>query len=161
MSWTIALGIFFFCFSFVVFFGAPYLPTLSEQQKVALDLLNLKKGQTMLELGVGDGKVANAAAKRGYKVIGYELNPILFTVAKIRTFKYRKQVKIKWGNFWFIKWPKADAIYVFLLPRYMGKLHSRCLNFKSRPLKLVSIAFKIEDYKPSKIKKGVYLYQYK
>ena len=38
------------CFCAVILFGAPYLPTLSKQKEAALDLLDLKKGQTLLEL---------------------------------------------------------------------------------------------------------------
>ena len=161
MNWALILGLFFFCFSFVVFFGAPYLPTLTVQQKVAFDLLNLKQGQTLLELGVGDGKVAIEAAKRGYRVIGYELNPLLFLVAYFRTVKYREQVKIRWGNFWSIRWPEVDAIFVFLLPRYMNKLHTKCLAYENKPLKLVSIAFDISNVKPAKTKHSVFLYSYK
>jgi len=161
MSWLTLLGFVLFCFSFVVLFGAPYLPTLSEQQKIAFELLKLKKDQTILELGVGDGKVAIESAKRGYRVIGYELNPILFIVAWLRTRKYRSQVRIVWGNFWSQEWPQAEAIYVFLLPRYMNKLHGKCQNYQHKPLKLVSISFDIKSLKPSRVKKGVFLYTYK
>jgi len=161
MSWVLILGIIFFSFSFVVFFGAPYLPTLSSQQKIAFDLLKLKRGQTLLELGVGDGKVAIEAARRGYQVIGYELNPILFLVAYFRTIRYRDQVKIRWGNFWSVSWPEADAIFVFLLPKYMNKLHNKCLAIRYKPITLVSIAFDIPNVKPSKTKQSVFLYHYK
>ena len=51
-------------FGFVVFFGAPYLPTFNKVQNTALDLLDLKPGQTLIELGSGDGRVMREAAKR-------------------------------------------------------------------------------------------------
>lgn len=94
------------CFGGVVFFGAPYLPTLSPQVKAALDLAGLKKGDHLLELGCGDGKVVLAAARRGINVIGYELNPILAAVAWLRTWRYRKNVRIVWGDFWNKVWPR-------------------------------------------------------
>lgn len=84
-------------FGFVLLFGAPYVPTLAVQQQKALRLLNLKKGETLLELGCGDGRVLLAAAKQGVYGIGYELNPILFVVAKIVTWRYRKHVKVVLG----------------------------------------------------------------
>ncbi|HEU4984185.1 MAG TPA: class I SAM-dependent methyltransferase, partial [Nitrososphaera sp.] len=62
---------------FVVFFGPPYLPTLRRNIDAALDLLDLKPGQTMLDLGSGDGRVLVAAAKRGINVVGIELSPVL------------------------------------------------------------------------------------
>ena len=39
-----------------VLFGPPYLPTLAPNLKTALDLLDLKSGQTVLDLGSGDGR---------------------------------------------------------------------------------------------------------
>src|SRR5690242_4404691 len=87
------------CFLVPAFFGAPYVPTLKSHVAVSLDLLSLAPGQTMIELGCGDGRVVLAAAKRGYNVIGYELNPCLAVIAWVRTIGYRKQVTIIWGNF--------------------------------------------------------------
>src|SRR5437868_4204180 len=101
-------------FGFVVFFGAPYLPTLKKSRTSALDLLELEPGQTILELGCGDGALVLAAAERGLKVIAYELNPILVLVSIIRTWKYRKHVRIIWANYWWHMWPRTDGIYVFL-----------------------------------------------
>lgn len=158
---VIALLITTICFGGVILVGAPYLPSLSDHQKNAFKLLNLKKGQTVLELGVGDGRVAIYAARKGLKVVGYELNPVLCMLAKIRTWKYRKNVQIIWGNFWHKKWPKSDAIYVFLLPKYMNKLHDKCLAYKSKPLLVASVAFEIEDYSHFKYEHGVFLYKYK
>ena len=54
MLWWL-FGILVISFGFVVFVGPPYLPTLDKQVRTALDLLDLKKGQTLLELGCGDG----------------------------------------------------------------------------------------------------------
>jgi len=159
--WFYILAIFVLSFGGVVFFGAPYLPTLDNQQKAAFNLLKLKKGQTMLELGVGDGKVAVYAAKQGIKVIGYELNPLLYLLSKIRTLRYGKQVHIIWGNFWSAKWPEADAAYTFLLPKYMPKLHAKCLKYSCKPLRLVSVAFEIEGLTAIKSQKSVFLYEYK
>src|SRR5579859_4724806 len=123
MMWLIlCIAVLLMCFGGVLLVGAPYLPTLSPQVKVALDLANLEAGQTLLELGCGDGKVLIAAAKRGIKSVGYELNPIIAAVAWIRTRRYRKLVTVIWGDFWSRPWPEADAIFVFLLPRLMNKL---------------------------------------
>ena len=148
-------------FGFVIIFGAPYLPTMKQQQLQALELLDLKPGQTMLELGSGDGRMLIAAARQGIKSVGYELNPILFIVSKIICFKYRKFVKIYYGNFWYKKWPKAEGIFVFLHPRFMKKLDSAVKEqYASQSVKLVSYAFKIPGQKPLKTKNALYLYKY-
>lgn len=148
-------------FAFVVFFGAPFLPTLRPQIKAALDLLDLKPGQTMLELGCGDGRVLIAAAERGIQAVGYELNPLLAAIAWLRTRRYGRQVRVIWGDYWRMKWPQADAIFGFILPRYMGKLHNKVMQYPSRPLLIASFAFPITEKKPVRVEQGVYLYEYK
>ncbi len=152
-------SLFIVSFGFVVLFGAPYLPTKHKQAKAALDLLNLKPGQTLLELGSGDGRVLKIAAKRDLKAIGYELNPLLVLVAKINTWRYRESVRVIWGNYWQQDWPPADGIYVFLLAKYMKKLDKKIIQSSIK--KLASFAFQIPGRKPNKQKDGVYLYVYK
>lgn len=149
-------------FGFVVFFGAPYLPTLSKQTQEALDLLDLKPGQTLLELGSGDGTVLLAAARRGIRCIGYELNPVLVGISKLVTWRYRKLVTIKMGNYWSVQWPKTDGIYVFLLQKYMSKLDTKVTQeaAKHGQIRLVSFAFTIPHRKPKKQLGGLTLYEF-
>jgi 16S rRNA A1518/A1519 N6-dimethyltransferase RsmA/KsgA/DIM1 with predicted DNA glycosylase/AP lyase activity len=149
------------CFGLVLLFGAPYLPTLAPQVLAALELAELKAGDHLLELGCGDGKVLLAAAKRGASVTGYELNPLLVVVCRIRCRYYRDKVTVKWGNFWKIDWPEADVIFVFLLPKYMEKLNNKVMQYKHKPVKLLSFAFAIKSKKPTQKLGGVYRYDYR
>lgn len=162
MAWIyLAVVLVVFCFSFVLLYGAPYVPTLSRQVKVALNLLDLKQGETMLELGCGDGKVLIAAAERGWKVIGYELNPVLAAVAWLRTRKYGGRVQVKCADFWNAKWPETEGIYCFILPRLMQKLDKKVVQEYGKPVKVVSFAFVISTKKSAKEQDGVFLYEYK
>lgn len=152
-------------FGFVVLFGAPYLPTLKRQAHSAVSLANLKPGQVLLELGCGDGKVMIAAAQQGIVVVGYELNPILVLVCKMRTWRYRKLVRVVWGNFFAASWPPADAIFVFLHPRYMQRLDAKIIEYKTTlpaktKLKLISFAFAVPGKKSVADRDGVLLYEY-
>lgn len=148
-------------FSFVVAFGAPFLPTLSKRVDDAVELLELKKGDTLLELGSGDGRLLKAVAKNGVYAVGYELNPILVLYSKIYTWRYRKYVSVRWGNYWKSKWPKADAVYVFLLNPYMSKLHNKVTQYSNnRELTVVSFAFQINEKKPNKELSSMFQYKY-
>jgi hypothetical protein len=146
-------------FGAVLLVGAPYMPTLSRPRQDALDLLALKPGQTLFELGSGDGSLLKEAASRGLKVVGYELNPILVVISRLRTIKYGRQVKIKWGNFWKADLSKADGIFVFLLDRYMAQLDAK-IKKEAGPTKLVSHAFKVPGKKPTKKVGAMFLYKY-
>ncbi len=156
MIW-IFLGVIFLMFGLVVFVGAPYLPALKHQIETGLDLLDLQPGQTMIDLGCGDGKVLVAAARRGYRVVGVELNPVLALVARIRTWRYRRLVSVRCADFWHSKLPVSDGVFVFLIPRLMPKLDQL---MKRRGGKLVSVAFRIPGSKPVKERNDVFLYEY-
>jgi len=148
-------------FALIVFVGPPYLPTMRRQIGTALDLLDLKPGQTLLELGSGDGRVAVAAARRGLNVIGIELNPILVVVSRARSWRYRKHVRIIWGSYFMIDWPPADGIFTFMIQRQMPKLHKKILAWQKTPVRLTSVAFHIPGQKPTVERSGVFMYEYK
>lgn len=149
------------CFAGVLLFGAPYLPTTKPQIEAALRLAALKPGQTMLELGCGDGRVVLAAARQGAKVVGYELNPLLAAITWLRTRRYRDKVTIIWGDFWRKDWPEHQVIFTFLLPKLMPKLNKKIIQSKHKPVKLVSFAFEIPGRQIVKNDRGVLLYLYK
>lgn len=163
MLFNIVLAIFaalVLLFGFVLLFGAPYLPTLKQQKQQALDLLDLKPGQTMLELGCGDGRVLLAAAKRGWRCVGWELNPLLALVARLVTWRYRDKVEVIWGDYWRAKWPPAEGIYGFILTKYMPKLDKKIRHDCKKPVKLVSLAFEVPDCKADRQVGGLFLYKY-
>jgi 16S rRNA A1518/A1519 N6-dimethyltransferase RsmA/KsgA/DIM1 with predicted DNA glycosylase/AP lyase activity len=148
-------------FGFTVLFGAPFLPTLANRTNDALDLLDLKPGELLLELGSGDGRLQRAAAKRGIHSIGYELNPLLVIYSKVVLWRYRKLAKVRLANYWQVTLPKAQGIYVFLLQPYMQKLHNKITKESNTPVKIVSFAFTIPNKKPVLSKQGMHLYLYK
>jgi SAM-dependent methyltransferase len=166
MVWFVTvLAILLACFGYVLLHGAPYLPTLTKQVETALDMADLKPGQTLLELGSGDGKVLIAAAERGWTVVGYELNPLLALLSWLRTRRYGKRVKVVCRNFWNVEWPPAEAIFVFLLDKYMLQLDTKIAQQHVKrtggPVRLVSFAFKVPGKQPTLAKDGLFLYDYK
>ncbi len=161
MWFMLVLSAVVLAFGLVVAFGPPYVPTLTKQMMTALDLLELKPGQTLLELGSGDGKVAIAAAERGLKVVGIELNPLLVVLSRLRTRKYKGNVRIIWGNYFQVAWPQADGIFTFMIQRQMGKLDRRVTRWHTKTVRLASFAFRIPHKEADAEKDGVYLYEYR
>lgn len=139
--------------------GAPYVPTLKKSGNDLLDMIDLKPGATIIDLGSGDGAFALQAARRGYKVIGYEINPILVAIARLRTLKYRKQVTIYLRDFWHIKLPESDAIYVFLIDRYMGRLEHKLISELTQPTLVVSHVFKLPTIRPTQENQNTTVYK--
>lgn len=147
-------------FGLVVAFGAPYLPAKKRQVETAIDLLELKPGQTLYDLGCGDGKVLRICADRGIKAVGYELNPILYVVCKITCYRQRRLITVRYGNFWSADLSKADGVFVFLLDKFMPKLDKK-LSAELKPgVKLASFTFKIPGKKMYKCKEAIFIYNY-
>jgi len=158
--------IIFFCvailaFALPVLFGPPYVPTLRLNMEAALELLDLKPGQTLLDLGSGDGRILIAAAKRGWNAVGIEVSPFLVIISRIRTWKYRKQIRIIWGNYFLTKWPEADGVFGFIIQYQMRRLDKRIEEWHTKPVRVASFAFQIPDRTPIDQIAGVYLYEYK
>lgn len=147
-----------FLFGFVVLFGAPYVPTLKRNMSAAFDLMSLKPGDTIIEVGSGDGRVLLEAAKRGYSAVGYELNPVLVMWSRWKTRKYKQQVKVVWGNAITKKWPKTQAVYVFGVEFLMKKLYKKITQELDYEVKLVSFGFEIPGLSPDKTKNAMNFY---
>jgi SAM-dependent methyltransferase len=160
MIWLVAL-IFVLPFSLVLLYGAPYLPTRQKQAIQALRLLGLKKDELLVDLGCGDGAVLVQAAKQGIRGLGYEINPYIFMIAKVRTWRYRDLVTIKMSNYWNEPLPSdTGGVFVFLLDKYMARLDKK-LSGELRPnTKLVSYSFEIPDKKIEKTVGPMHLYRY-
>lgn len=157
--WGVAI-LLILAYGFVLLFGAPYFPSLKPHIKAALDLLALKEDQVVYDLGCGDGRFLRAAAKEGLQAVGYELNPFMFLIAWLSTRKYGRRIRVRFGNFWQADISKADAVFVFLLDKYMAQLDAKLKKEAKRGLKLASHTFKIPGKKVTSKKYGVYLYKY-
>lgn len=163
MTTFIIIGCIIILFGAVAFRGAPYVPTLRRSVNNGLDLLRLDKDDLVIDLGSGDGNVLKAVAQRGHRALGYELNPVMCLVAKLRCLSYKKRVTVQWRDFWLAEWPQeAKAVYVFLAGPYMGHLARKLgteMAKRNQPLQVVSNGFAIPGYLPKKIAGGMYLYE--
>ncbi len=149
-------------FGSVLLVGAPFLPTMKKTRNDALDLLDLKPGQTFIDLGSGDGSLLILAAQRGANAVGYEINPFLWIYSWLRTRRYRSQVKIKLRSFWRSDLSGVDGIFVFLITRHMDRLGKLLAGREGqKPLKVVSHAFTIPGQKPARKLGPLFLYIYK
>ncbi len=104
----------------------PYVSTKKNDQEVIFDLAKIKKGETVVDFGSGDGRLLVAAAKYGSTAIGYEINPFFIIVSKIliKLKKVEKKVIIKNENLWNADIAKANVIFIYALRGSMKKFES-------------------------------------
>lgn len=103
--------------------GAPYAPTRLAVVKKAFDRLGLGAGDRLVDLGAGDGKIVLEAARRGATAVGWELSPILWLVAKVRTWRQRGAM-IRYGNFYKQPLGEATVVFAFLMPNNMPRVRA-------------------------------------
>ena len=147
MIWLVVLLVAVSGFLYVVFFGAPYVPTFQKDIDRLLDLSKLKAGDSLVDLGCGDGKVLIAAAKRGIHVSGYEINLVLWLITKWRLRSYQVEKHIYLRSMWRADLSKADAVFLFLQDRWMVKM-AKYLQVHCKPgTQVISYVFSFEGLK--------------
>jgi len=133
-------------------FGAPFVPSGKKTIQKMIELAGKLKGKVIFDLGCGDGRILLAAAKNGaQKVIGIEVSPPIFFIAKLNKFfaGNPKNVEIRFGN--FFRDPdisKADIIFAFLFPNLMEKIFNEIWPKLKPGTKIISHGFRPKSIKP-------------
>lgn len=131
--------------------GAPFVPTPMNAVKKTLKAANIKPGEKVYDLGCGDGRVVYLANKiYGAEGVGFELSPLVYALAKIRQFFWRSKAKIHFGNFKKYDLSDADVVFCYLLPDTMVRLAPKFAKELKPGARLVSYAFNIEGWKPTR-----------
>jgi cyclopropane fatty-acyl-phospholipid synthase-like methyltransferase len=142
--------------------GALYYPSTEKAVKTILQLSKAKKGDTLIDLGSGDGRIVISAAQKGLKSIGYELNPILVFKSRslIKKMNLSHLAQIKFKNFWHADFNQADIIVLYQFPQYLKKLH-RLLDKKLKhSVTVISNDYPFSDKKPIRIKDKIFVYRF-
>jgi tRNA G46 methylase TrmB len=127
--------------------NAPFIPITQKILPRICELLELKSGNTVYDLGCGDGRFLIFAAQKYPETgfVGIESNFIAFWLA---SFNSRNLTNV---NFFKCDLSPADAIYAYLFPKVMNPLLDK-LQKELRPgSKMVSCDFYFENKKPESI----------
>jgi len=151
-------------FGFVVFRGAPYVPSHPYEVKQAFEsLYRLNKKSVLVDIGSGDGLVLRIAASFGAKAIGIELNPLLVLFSRLRSYK-NPFISIHLADMWLIPLPDdTTVVYVFAVSRDLKKLAKKIqteANRLDRPLDLITYGASLKDIPATKKHRGHCLYQF-
>lgn len=98
------------------FLGAPYLPSSRTSFRAVLDNLPdlaSKDIVRMVDVGSGDGRLVQEAAKRGMHAVGIEVNPWLVCVSKFRLWLSRKDMAVSPHIWWKNAWESKKSLVDF------------------------------------------------
>lgn len=142
-------------FFYSIFRAISWVPMWPKDLKRFLKLAELKEGQCVYDLGCGDGKILFASAKLGAIAKGYEISVLPYIIAQLRWLfsKNKKNVSIKFQDFWLADLSRADVIFFFLIPRIYPKLKEK-LQRELRPgTKIITYVWPFKDWPPARIDK--------
>ena len=133
-------------------------PFVASPQKVVsemLQLAELKKGETLFDLGCGDGRIIlEAAQKFGAHAVGVELDEgrYLNCIKKIQDAHLEDRVKVIHGDLLKTDLKMADVITLYLLTSSNEKVKPNLERDLKKGSRIVSHDFQITGWKPTKVK---------
>ncbi len=151
-------------FGLTVFFGAPYVPSLSrELLKMFKKLYPLSKKDLLIDMGAGDGIVLKVAAGFGAKAIGIELHPVLSFLSRIRLRKLGSAAKVVCQNYLDFPFPpETTVVYTFSDSKDIEKIYTKVKSEAKRlkkDLYFISNGFEVPGVKHEKTYSSFYLYK--
>jgi hypothetical protein len=127
-----------------------FVPTPMKVVERMLEMAEVKKGEFLIDLGCGDGRIPVMAAKKfGARGLGVDLDPDRIIEANERVKKEGAgdMVEIRRQNLFETDLSKADVISMYLLTDLNLKLRPRLLELKPGT-RIVSHAFNMGDWLP-------------
>lgn len=144
----LVISLFFISFFYVynvlaAFKGSPYVPTSGKNLQNILKTARLRKGQTFIDLGCGDGRVVEQAVSvYGVSGTGVDVNLFLILLARLRCHLKGVRANFRVDDFANIDLSQYDTIFVFLMPKVLAKLTPRLEKLKKGTI-IISHGFKL------------------
>jgi len=166
LAWLVALGVFiwFLWVLIPVLAGLAYVTTRPERIIRALEMAKVCQGETVFDLGAGDGRVLVIAAKLfEARAVGIEISPFQCLAAwwNARRNRVRDQVRIRWGSFYRADLAGADVVFAYMTSRQTERIRA-VLERKLKPgVRVVAVSFEVSGWQPDEIDEENLLFLYR
>lgn len=133
---------------------APYVSSPTRVVDRMLEMANLKPGETLYDLGCGDGRILIAAASK-YKVkaIGIEISPNLVAKASenIQVAGLVDQARVVNGDLLTTDFTGADVVTLYLATSFNAKLRPQLEKYLKPGARVISNEYPIPGWKPTQV----------
>ena len=130
---------------------APYVNSPEHAVDKMLQMANLKPGETLYDLGCGDGRILIAAADRfKVKAVGIEISTHLVRKASenVKKAGLQGQVKVVHGNFMRTDLSGADVVTLYLATTANESLRPNLEKYLRPNTRVVSYDYPIPGWNP-------------
>jgi SAM-dependent methyltransferase len=131
----------------------PYVPSPNPVVNGMLKLADVKAGDTVYDLGCGDGRIVIAAAKdHGANGVGVDIDPerIQEARANAKTANVEDKVKFQQNDLFKADIADATVVTLYLLPSVNERLKPKLLKELKPGTRIVSHSFDMGDWKPER-----------
>lgn len=129
----------------------PFVPTPQQVVDKMLELAKVQKGDYLVDLGSGDGRIPVTAAQRySVRALGVDLNPQRIKEANERAKKagVTELVQFRQQDLFETDISQANVLTMYLLPSVNLKLRPKILSDMKPGSRVVSHAFDMGDWAP-------------
>lgn len=130
-----------------------FVPTPEAVVEAMLQVANVTKGDTVYDLGCGDGRIPVTAAKKyGARGVCFDIDPQRIKEANENVQKngVGDKVRIMQGDLFEANISEATVVTLYLLPSLNQKLMPKLMKDLKPGTRIVSHAFDMGDWKPEK-----------
>jgi trans-aconitate methyltransferase len=131
---------------------APFIPTPPRVVEEMLDLADVKATDVVYDLGSGDGRIVIAAARRGARAVGVELDAQLVQDSRDRAFAagVADRTTFVWQDALKSDLAPASVVTLYLFPELNARLASKFLAELRPGTRIVSHRFPVADWMPKR-----------
>lgn len=133
--------------------GAPYITSAPKVVQRIMNMAEIGKGDIFYDLGSGDGRVVIAAALRGAKAYGVEIDRlrVLYSRLWIKLLGLDKKAKIIHGDIFKENISKATVVCTYLTEETQEELKKKLKKKLKKGTKVVAVGFEYKGWKVIKI----------
>jgi SAM-dependent methyltransferase len=151
---------------------APYVTSPQRAVDKMLEMAGLKSGETLYDLGCGDGRILIAAAQKYHvKAVGVEISDRLAHTAEdnVKAVGLEDRVKVVHADFMQVDLSPADVVTLYLMTTANESLRPNLEKYLKKDARVVSYDYPVPGWKavdeqetdPSRLgnRHTIYLYQ--
>ncbi|KAI7809436.1 ATP synthase subunit C lysine N-methyltransferase [Triplophysa rosa] len=130
----------------------PFVPATSTQIENVLKVLLTRSG-SLVDIGSGDGRIVIAAAKRGFKAVGFELNPWLVWYSRYKAWRegVHHSTSFYISDLWKVSFSQYSNVVIFGVPQMMEQLEIKLQTELHSSAKVVACRFPFPTWSPDDI----------
>ena len=133
----------------------PFVPSPQEVVDKMITVAGVKKGDVVYDMGSGDGRIVIAAAKKGARAVGFEIDGDLVKESRenIRKAGVQNLAEIRQQDILTVDFSPATVVTMYLLPDVNLKLKPNLQKQLKSGSRIVSHSFDMGDWTPDRVER--------